>query len=476
MEAVARPLRRLQQELAWFARAGEVRLLYVTTDASLRGMAVDLAMAHENHADNRGIFFQLDDAMMGPDQGWPARVQRLKDQLAEKTRAVAPAGIHLKALPALRRTSPAGHISGVEFASVLRGMAAVLVPPLTNLVVVMAPVRVETPERFAGDMSALIASPELSHVRWIVVETDGQALAPVADHLGEAALSCSCVVDDGAALDDLAALGAASVNDTVAINPRRGSWRASGAAPDVEPPARPGQPPVPSDAQLVAAGMSSKFVNGGGEALQRLVLGAALAVRQKQLADAVTLQSRAAALCGEMTMPREQILNLHILAGYLVAAAKRERARDTYSKARDLARNHGLVDAESQSELALGMMEAVDQRYAEAATHYSSAGRLAEVANVEPLAIECWRMAGQLAVDAKLESTAVECWRRALTLAGALEPGLAKITSAPEVARALAAVCRTRGLIAQAQSLEQRSVEMEQEALGPVAPTGTASS
>jgi hypothetical protein len=50
-----------------------------------------------------------------------------------------------------------------------------------------------------------------------------------------------------------------------------------------------------------------------------------------------------------------------------------------------------------------------------------------------------------------------------------MDPAVAKTTSAPEVARALAAVCRKLGLAAQAQSLDQLSIELEQGAVATVA-------
>jgi tetratricopeptide (TPR) repeat protein len=203
-------------------------------------------------------------------------------------------------------------------------------------------------------------------------------------------------------------------------------------------------------------------VNGGGVALKQLISGGALALRQGRHADAVTLQARAASLCSEMELPHEQVLNLHILGGYLLAGQVRQRAREVYARAGDIAHKGGFTDLEAQSELALGMLEALEHRPAEAATHYSTAGRLAEQAQVSALAIECWRMAGQLAVEARLEQSAVECWKRALDLAEPLEPKVAQITSAAEIARALASLCRKRGLAAQAASLERQAIGIEQ--------------
>jgi len=245
--------------------------------------------------------------------------------------------------------------------------------------------------------------------------------------------------------------------------------------PDVAPPGRVRQPEAPSDEVLAAAGLSPRFVRGGGEALKRLLLGAALALRQGRTSDAVVLQQRACELCAEMDMPREQVLNITILGGYLLAAGGRAPARQAYVRARDLAVASRFDDLVAQTELALGMLAAVERQPAAAAGHYAMAGRHAEMAGVAPLAIESWRMAGQLALDAGSEPGAIDCWNRALALAEPLDPGLAKVTSAADVARALAAVCRRRGLAAQAGSLEQKAAEWESRTVAEAVPTASPS-
>jgi len=460
MESIAAPLRRLHGEGTWFARASEIKLLYVRADATLRASAVELLGNLEHHSDNRAVFFRFDDPFAEPERGWPDRVQRLQDQFAEKIEAVAPADIRLAPLG-----RPAGtpQVGAAAFGAWLMEIPAALATPLTGAVVVLAPTRVAPDQEafFRQEIAALVTSPRLPHVRWIVVETDGGALNPIAERLGPAALTCICAVDEKQQQDDLAAAGAASVADPIPESQPVLRWRAPGAMPDVAPPPRRNLPALPSDEALEAAGLSPKFVKGGGEALKRLVLGGALAMRRGKSVDAITLQSRAAELCAEMEMPREQILNLHVLGGYVIAAGLRAKAREVYVKAGMLASGGEHHDLAAQSELALGMMDTIEKRPAEAAAHYSAAGRLAETAKIEALAIECWRMAGQLALAARLEGPAVECWKRAFELIEPLEPDVRKLTGAPEVARALAALFRKRGQVAQAESLERRSVEIE---------------
>lgn len=458
MESIAAPLRRLQEEGSWFARAQELRLLHVRTDATMRGAVIERLMSLEHHADNRALFYRFDDPFAGSDRGWPARVQRLADQHAAKIDAVAPAGVVVQ---------PLGHAAAAPkpaaggFSALLFQIGQTLGAPLAGAVVLLAPAQVEEPAAFHDELAALVAAPQLSHVRWIVVEADGDAARELVQALGARALQCDGRVDEAQQQKDLAASGAAAASDPPVPLPVELGWRAPGAMPDVAAPPRRDRGRPPTDDELRAAGLSPKFVNGGGEQLKKLVLGAALAMRQNRHPDAVTLQARAAALCAEMEMPREQILNVTILGGYLLAAAQRAHAREAYTKARDLAVAGGFDDLIAQTELALGMLDAVDRLPAEAAGHYAAAAQHAEKADVAPLAIECWRMAGQLALEARLETGAVDCWKRALALAEPLQVDLAKLTSAAEVARALAAVCRRRGLVAQADSLERRSVEVE---------------
>lgn len=486
MESFARPLRSLQEEMSWFVRAEEIKALHVTTEATLRRPALDLIAAHEYHADNRALFVPFEDPFSGADHGWSVRTQRLREQLAEKTAAVAPAGIELRPLAEDRIARDTNAAS--DFATTLMNVRSVLAPPITGLVVVMAPVRVDMPVELGEEIRALLLSPQLSHVRFVLVEVDGPWLGPVLEPLGERVLTSSCLVDHDAGKQDLATAGAATAASlggftlpAIAAAYAKRTWRAPGAAPDVAAPPRiEGERVPPPTGELDAVGISQPLVEGGGEALKQLILGAALAMREGRKREAIELQTRAATLCGEMKMLREHIINLMVLGGYLLGTEARERARDTYAYAAQLARTHQLPDAESQAELALGMLNAADQRAPQAAAHYSAAAKLAETAHIIPLAMECWRMAGQLALESGLESSAVDCWKRAIALAGTLEPELAQLTSAAETARALASLCRKRGLVPQASALERQSIELEQRPEPPPgardAPPATAAS
>jgi tetratricopeptide (TPR) repeat protein len=454
MESVARALRPLQEEANWFVRATEVKLLRVHTTTALRNTVLSIVMGYEAHADNKSLFFRLDDPYDGPSNGWPARIVRLYEQFVKKAEGLAEAGTSLPPL-----AEPRGQ-SAADFGGLLHAVAQSLRAPLAGVVVAISPVRVGNNAQYVLELGSLIRSPVLQLVRWIAVEPDERATDSLVAELGSNALSCDCVVDDEAEARDLEAMGAAKPGEEVV--PRATlTWRPPGAGPPIEAPLRKGGSPPADDETLRAAGLNPAFINGGAEALKRLTLGGALALKKGRHGDAVGLQARAAELCGQMGMFPEQVINLIVLGGYLLAGSARNQARDVYQRAGEIAVANGHHNQAAQADLALGMLEASEQRPQQAITHYTRAAQAAEAAKNPALAIECWRIAGQLALDQGAEGPATQYWQRALQLAQPLEAKTAKATGAAEVARALAAVCRKRGLIPQAESLERQGFEFE---------------
>ena len=92
------------------------------------------------------------------------------------------------------------------------------------------------------------------------------------------------------------------------------TWQPPGAGPDAESPPRKDAPAPPSAEDLKAQGLSPECVLGGGQAPQKLLLGAALAMKEGRPADAVRMQGTSADMCGRMSMPKAQILNTLITA------------------------------------------------------------------------------------------------------------------------------------------------------------------
>jgi tetratricopeptide (TPR) repeat protein len=457
VESIAQPLRRLQEEGAWFARAHQVRLLWVATQAALRATALRCCSRLEYHADNHSLHVMIE----APWRGDRHRV--LSDvfmrRFAEKADGLRAAGIELGAFA---RAEEEDH-SLAGFARTLRRACEAQKAPLRGVTLVLAPSRVDEPALFAEELRALATASQLGDVRWIVIESDSRHLEPLVRELGPArALSVEFRIDEAQQQRDLAALaGPLPPEDSPpALPPPWGPWASRGAMPKVAPPPRGDERAPPSDEQLRANGLAPAYENGGGQELQRVMLHGALALRQGRLGDAIELQARAAALCGRLELAREQVIHLLVLGGYQLAASSPARARETYRTAAELARERELPLQGAQAQLGLGMLEAIERR-PEALQHYAAAAELSERARLTPLAIECWRMAGQFASEQRAPERAIECWRRGWELAATLDAAAARATSAATIAQLLAQQLLARGKGQEARELHRRAFVIE---------------
>jgi hypothetical protein len=161
-------MRRLQADAAWFARATELRLLHVTTTAELGGGALELCMGQEFHADNKSLFFALEEAYLADNDGWYSLGQTLLKQYGEKQQALAKEGIILPALSPSEKRTPAS----AEFTAMVQEIVRGLPPPLSGVVLALAPTRVDPAAPFSTELLALVQSSTLRGARWIVIERD----------------------------------------------------------------------------------------------------------------------------------------------------------------------------------------------------------------------------------------------------------------------------------------------------------------
>jgi tetratricopeptide (TPR) repeat protein len=456
MESVTRGLRTLQADAAWFARAQELRLLHVSTSADLGANALKLCLGQELHADNHSLYFGLEEPYSRTNDGWYSRGQSLRKQYAAKQEGLAKAGISLRPLaPAVKR-SPAI----LEFTELLQDVLAALAPPISGVVVVLAPKQVEPGSPFIDDLRQLIASRALTSVRWIVIERDVISSRSLVDELAPRALASEWWRDENAAKLDLAAL-VGPLNPSLDFTPKYPTWQAAGAAPDVEPPPRVDAPTPPTDEQITAAGLAPIFVKGGGQALQKLLLGGALAIKDGRHAEAIQLQQAAMSLCGAMGMLKAKLINTLILGSYFMAAQSPKEARKTYEQAEAQAQQQQLTDEEAQANLALGMLDAVEGKSQQSMARYLKAGDVAEASGNHALAIESWRTAGQLAFNLKANDAAIQPWLRATNLAATMDPTEVKATSAAECARGVATILRSRGQLTEATAFDQNAFRFE---------------
>lgn len=459
MDSMARPLRVLHDDASWFARARQVRLLHVRTDAAMRKSALQVLAAMEAHADNRSAYVVLEDPWRRSDGGWEARSERMAEQWEGRRRMSAEVGIELGSLSGQR---PASTDPLAGFGGWLNLIRQAVCAPLDGVVIVLAPVRVDDGAAFERELGELVRQPELSSVRWIVLELGEVPLEALRAELGAKALHSECVRDDGAFANDLSVL----VRSMDPAMP--GPMRAGAAWPKgVVPPRRRGAP-EPTEAQreeveleLASAGASAALVGEAGARMQQHMLAAALQMKLGHGDAAIREQAEACRIADEANASRELILAWMVLAGYELALGREDEAERLYTGVVARAEAEGCHLERAQAGLALALLLARRGQHPEAATQYAESAEAALKADAVALAIECWRLAGHMAAQAKLEDRATECWQRAIELAEGSEPDVAKASSAPRAARQLAERLRARGLSAQANALEEQANRLE---------------
>src|SRR4051812_27952695 len=200
MESYAIPLRALAEQTGWFVRATEARVLHVLTTHDLREAALEVVMAQEFHADNRSPFVLLDAPHTAAAPGWAARAESLRAQHQARRTAMKTEGYALPPLPPLPKSAQE---PVALFAAQVLQLALARCPPLEGLVVVVAPQQVEQPVPWSEELLHVMETASLKDVRWVVVDSDQNTLAPVLKRLGDRAQHVECRVDERAAQREL---------------------------------------------------------------------------------------------------------------------------------------------------------------------------------------------------------------------------------------------------------------------------------
>jgi tetratricopeptide (TPR) repeat protein len=467
MRSISKALSRLFEDGAWFTRAQELRVLAVQVTSDLRKAALQQLVALEFHADNFSPWVGLEDAHTVADDGWQARANRLAEDWQRRRESFAKEGIELPALA----PAPGGAAVGDTLRPATQGPGARLAPfalmlsaelgalraPLRGLVVVLAPTVVEDPSALEQDLIALVRSPSLSGCRMVLLLGDDIPLPErLLEELGEAALRSDCRVDPAAFEADVEALLASGEGGTMA-----GVARPRGVVPPRRVDDPPELPKEQRDAALREAGIDPQYLEAAPR-LGPLVIGAALAMKRGRGPEAVRLQREARDLSGQLGMPQVKVICQIALASYLSGLGHAQEAIRELEEAAKAAQAHGLGLQESQAWLALGLVHALGKRFPQAAQAYVQAAHTSQSAGMPLIAIEAWRLAGQLAVQQNLFPQASSAFQEAIRIASGAEAQVARISSAPEAARTLAALCRKRGLAAQADSLDAQAEAMEQ--------------
>ncbi|AKF86567.1 hypothetical protein MFUL124B02_29515 [Myxococcus fulvus 124B02] len=459
MDAIHQALSRLVEELQWFVVAQENRALHVLTSSALRLSALEHVAAAEHDARNTSAFFILEAPVEQEDDGWRIRALELRDSYEDLRTQLARLQPPIQ-LRELSTEEPAPGLPG--FARMLHQVQALLRDGSRGLTLVLAPVWVRDGRQWIRELSALLHQPTLQEVRWILLDTESSvsapALAPFEGHI----LSVDARVDEAQAREDLQ-----NIEESMRSAPpgASGAMLSGAAGPREAPPPRPraaGPMTVELLRELEPAGIPPALLDTERmRELRILVLSAARAMREGDAARAALEQRKARDLAVEAQLHKEAVLMELMLAGYLVQGGASEKALFVLQEARARAEATHQGALAVQAQLSTGTTLLVLERQHEAAVAYAEAGRLGGLHDTPVLAIEGYRLSGQLLANLKMHSEATRVWKRALDAAQALRPHERRASSAPEAARALAALCKRHGLSAQATSLEAQAAALE---------------
>ncbi len=457
MQSISDALARFHGDTSWFARAKEVRVLFLRCGGDLRGSVLELLPKYEFHHDNRSAWVVLPDAHTRDDDGWRTRANRLVEhwELRRAAFAEAKESVELSPVTVPEPVSGGGPRDFEMFAGTLAQMLASLRAPLQGMVVVLAPTIVDDDDALEQRLVELLTNDQLRQARWVVVL--GEQRSPsttLLRALGSGALVTECIVDQSQQERDLEDLLASGRGPSFGVAAPRG----------VIPPSRVDDPPPLTaeqrDAGLRDAGVDPRLITDG-PGLRENVLAAALAMKRGRGPEAVKLQREAVEIAASLDLAPVEILCRITLSSYLSGLEQRDLAIQELEDASLRATEAELLVPLSQAQLALGLLHALDRRMVLAVRAYGMAATTAEGAGEPMLAIEAWRLAGQLALDGGEKHQAIAAFQRAIALAQDAPPDVAANSSASEIARRLASLCRGRGLVAQARSLDDQAERFE---------------
>ena len=453
MDSTMTPLRKLANEASWFLRDRSLRLLSVTPGHEMHSAALNVLMGMEYHADNVSPFVRCVEDHAPTARGWIARARSIVEQQDKRRAKMAAQGVALAPMVLANTTSD----SVATFAGAVSAVLASHGGPLHGIVVVLAPHHVADVPAFEEDLAALVGHRSLGDVRWIVV---GPTLRRFEKRDGVRVVGCH--LDEQASRRELAQmLAAAEIASPSAPGPAHtgAAWPAG-----VAPPSRSSQPPLtPAEIAAMAAkiGVPVGLLDGSVRALQPIVLRAASMLRDGRPLEAVQTQRAAVALAERIGMVHEASVLELMLGTYLVHAGDRVNSAAVYEALAARAQKQGQGEIAAQAMVARASVYLLCGDPQNASVTYARAGSVARSAGATVLAIEAFRLSGQLRADARDTETAIKVWTEAMAIAGALPPDQGPSSSAPLVARSLAAVCRKRGMHEQARALEQQADRLE---------------
>jgi hypothetical protein len=460
MDAILKPIERVQEAITWFLAAGEQRLLYVQASEALRLPVLSKLASLEGHPRCKRAVVVVEAGVDPGDDGWATRAEELEQAVTEaRDRAAA-------AKPPLE-IRPLGALVGAAtpaaaFARLLRASLDAVRPPLEGLLVVLAPAWVNDATLWRATLGPMLARPELAAARFVVIDPEDGPARALAEQLGPRAEIADGRIDASAARQAMAVMVAAMASAPAGADPARAAGL---AGPREAPPPRINRPPplTPEQRERAMADVGLAAAYAQPDLMQKIrvaIMQAADAMGDGRAAEAVRLQRDARDLAVRAGLAREPVLFEIMMGAYALQGGAAPQALTAFDSAARHAEERQLPELGAQALLAKAGALLTLKQADQAAVAYAEAGRVA-AAKAPALAIEGYRMSGTLLASLRREQQAIAVWQRALEVADGIPAKERKATTAPEVARALAVVCRKHGLRAQADALEAQAADLE---------------
>ncbi|MCB9660853.1 MAG: hypothetical protein H6726_24620 [Sandaracinaceae bacterium] len=465
MDSILKPIERLAEDLKWFVANTDLKAIHVAASADLRAVVLNQIEQAEMFPRNNALFLSSD-APGGDDASWDARRQALMEAFEEvRNVAVGPAGeqpVPFGSLPELDpRTAPLTRF-GVQVRDVAR---AAVVPgsPMTGVVIVLCPTDWGAAPKWSEGVSAL-ARQEIAHVRWVVLEgPTAPSRAALSTALGAALLTSDAVLDPAGQREDLRAMiGALAAAPPGVVGPQAVGM----PGPRCAPPRRKREPAPPQPGELEKvlrdAGVPEGYADDAGLRQLRLhMMSAGLAFGEGDHLTGIREQRAARDQAIALGLLTESVVLEQMLGAFTLQAGFSEQAREVFENAYGRAEELGLARQMVLARISVASTWMLQRKPSVAIVQYTEAGRLAAEHGETIMAIEGYRIAGELLAMERRDHEAAQLWQLALQVAEAGEALPVSMSSAPHAARALAALCRSKGLVVQAESLEAQAARLE---------------
>lgn len=409
MDPVAAMMQQFSEDFAEFRDNPRTRLLRIVTNASNVGTLGKLLRREEWGLENQRPFLVFHTAYTNEHDTFEAMCRTIAEHYEVLKKGLAQNDTHI---PDFGLSLP-NECQLETFIQYVRRFADHTAKILDPPYVCWLPTDVQDEGGFSSAVVNLVNCDLNGSIRFILTDSpDKETLSKSLEFLNGAVINFPFAVDEKALQEYFRKLILSSPSKGRAPGTLPGS-----AAPDVEPPPRPGPPP-PTEGQIAAAakelGLPPMLNPEQGERLRRLIMEAAVASGEKNEEKTLTAQKAAIALCAEADAKLEQSLMMMLLATYLLQFQREQEAVEHYELADNVASDAKAYPQMAQIRMALGYVYLKNQQLDEAAHIYEQAAAAAIIGQSNLLYWEALRMAGTCHLQAGRKRQAYLCWNAAV--------------------------------------------------------------